>query len=897
MTPTGTVTFLFTDIEGSTSLWEQHPDAMSEGQAAHDRMLREAIAANSGYVFSSAGDGVGAAFVSASSALAAALGLQDDIGSFAWPAPIGELRVRMGLHAGTAVERNGDYFGTAVNRAARVAAAANGGQVLASSTVRSLLLDEPGAEWTFTDLGKHPLKGLVRPERLWQVDPLGSAAAVQAARVVEVRGNLPPPRREVFGRADDVAGILGQLEMHRLVTLTGVGGVGKTTLALDAAREAASTYPGGAWFVDLAATDDADLVPAVVATALRLTQRPGMSLSESIADGLRLSRSLVVLDNAEQVVGAVAGLVDELLGLVSDVSLVVTSREPLAIDGERLKPVSPLAFEGGAESPAVRFFTERVRRLAPGFLPTADDIRAMEEISRRLDGLPLGIELAASQCEFLTPTEVLRGLASAGLRLEATTRSGAERHRTLERTIGWSYDRRPDAERRVFERLSVFTGGCSWDAALAVCGGADSDVSGALRNLIRTSMVTFDRAGGGTRLRLLETLRGFAASRLEQHGDPHETRARHASFYADMAAENAAGLVGPDEARCLEAIRIDLDNLRSAVAWATEHARDLLAKLVAFLPYVVSGGMLEWIEEALSALEPDEPARVQLAQAEAIGLALAGRYDEVPRRFAAATDALPDGEVLGVIRAGVGLVTSMYQGDLAGVIATSPPVFDAAMELDLTLIAGSTAADLALAQLSTGDQVGAGLTADRLLDYAARTGNPTLLVWAGYTKGEVVGASDPAAAMVLLEEAVEHALSVGNDFGAGVSLVALSSIAGRAGRLRLALDGMDRCIRVLSQSGNRPVLWTAARNLVEILGGLGLDEDALVLDAAIDASTEGAPELFGPHGERYRSLMRNVEDRLDEATVRASRDAGARFQYRDAVDFALGSIERAKSAL
>jgi hypothetical protein len=496
---------------------------------------------------------------------------------------------------------------------------------------------------------------------------------------------------------------------------------------------------------------------------------------------------------------------------------------------------------------------------------------------------------------------VLRGLASAGLRLEATTRSGAERHRTLERAIGWSYDRRTDDERRVFERLSVFTGGCGWDAALAVCGGGDSDVSGALRNLIRTSMVTFDRTGGGTRLRLLETLREFAAARLEQHGDPHEMRARHASWYAAMSVENAAGVVGPDEARCLEAVRIDQDNLRSAVVWATEHAGDLLADLAASLPHLVNGGMrpgiLEWIEETLTNLAPDEPARLHLALAEAIGVGFAGRYDEAPRRFAAATSALPDDEELEVTRGSVSARTKMYQGDMEGVIATVAPIIDVAMELNLNLFVGPVGAGFSMAQLYTGDQEGASFTADRLLDNAARFGNPTLLAWAGYAKGEVVGASDPAVAMVLLEEAVEHALAVGNEFCAGVSLVALSSIAGRAGLLGLALDGMDQCIRVLSQSGNRPNLWTAARNLVEILGGLGLDEDALILDSAIDASTEGAPELFGPHGERYRSLVKLVEARLDNDTVRASRDAGARFQYRDAVGFALGSIERAKAAL
>jgi len=900
--PTGTVTFLFTDIEGSTRLWDRYPVAMSEAQAVHDRLLRSAIDDCGGYVFSSAGDGVGASFGSPVQAIDTALRVQQALAAQAWPEPIPAIRVRMGLHTGTSVERGGDYFGTAVNRAARVSAAGNGGQILVTDTVHLLIADDAPKKWGFSDLGEHRLRDLVRAERLWQVTSPDLPAVSGELRVHREVGNLPPVRTQVLGRDEDVATISGLMNRHQLVTLTGVGGVGKTTLARTVGRDRDGAHQGGVWFVDLAPLDDPLLIAAAVASALGVTQRPEMTIEESLYDALRLDGRLVILDNAEHQVDAVAVLTDRMLTAAPDCALLVTSRESLAIEGEAIFSVRPLAVDD-AGSPATELFFDRAARLAPDIGRTGDTEAVVARICRRLDGLPLAIELAAAQCETLTPAEILEGLGTHELQLRSGSRSKTSRHRSLEDTIRWSYDLLTMDEQLVFARLAAFSGGCTVEAAKAVCADetmTSATVGEAIRTLVRKSMVIVDRSGGATRLRLLETLREFAAAQLEDMSDHHEVATRHAAWFAQLSRVSAPGFFGPEEARYLSAVSADLDNLRVALRWAGEQRRfDLMADLGMSMPYLIGSKMrpemLEWVKAALELFPADHPGRIAMALTVGHATLFGGDLEAAPRVFAEATTGLGDLPQVRILHRYLGLVAAFFAGALDEVIADSPQVIADGRAHDHAREAIATHVDLALALLFSGDLEAARSEAADVMREATEAGNPTLLAWAHYAAGEIAAHSDPEAAISLLEDAVEYGLSVDNEFAVAISLIALASTAGRNGQIEVALDGMHRCIGLWRAAGNRPQMWTAVRNLVELLHELGMDEDAYALHSVVEHDAEHAPELFGPYGERYLEIIGEVEASLGPAATTSAGAHGRSLRYSEAADYALGSIERARA--
>ena len=589
--PSGTVTFLFTDVEGSTRLWERHPEAMKWVLARHDAILRAAVESHGGHVVKTTGDGVHAVFGLASDAVDAAVDAQLGLGAESWDA-VGVLSVRMGLHSGAADVRAGDYFGPALNRAARLMAAGHGGQILCSQATADLVRDALAGDVDLLDLGAHVLRDLSRPEEVFQVTRPGFVVDFPPLRTVEAaRGNLPSVRTDFIGRDEELARLIKLLDRSAVVTLTGVGGVGKTRLALEAAASSRQRFDDGVWFVDLGPVDDASLVPAVVASALRLPDRRLGSAEEAIVASMRDARALIILDNCEHVIGATASLAELVTDRCPEVSVVATSREPLGIEGERVFGVGPLALPdtGGAlvreeilNSDAVRLFVERANAAREAFELTDDNAGAVAAVCRRLDGIPLALELAAARVQSLSPQSILERLGERFRLLSQGRRTALARHQTLRAAVDWSFDLLDGAEQLTFARLSVFAGGFTLEASEAVVADDDTDsldVLDRLSGLVSKSMVVLDDDDATLRYRLLETMREYAADRLDQLDQPARVRGRHAEYYLQFAEQAAPHIVGADDGTWTRRLEDEHDNLHVTLSWARDHEPPKLTRL------------------------------------------------------------------------------------------------------------------------------------------------------------------------------------------------------------------------------------------------------------------------------------------------------------------------------
>jgi len=586
------VTFLFTDIEGSTRLWQQDESAMRAALSRHDELLHQVVADEGGTVFSTMGDGVAAAFPSASSAVRAALGAQRLLGSEVWPTAV-SIRVRMGLHTGEAELRDGDYFGTAVNRAARLMAVAHGGQVVCSQATAALV----DSEVAMVDLGDHRLRDLDRPMRVFQV---GGGSFGELRSLDAFPGNLPLQVTSFVGRDDEVAAISDALTQSRLVTLTGVGGVGKTRLALQTAAEALPRYRDGAWLVELGSVrDGAQLVDAVTG-AFSLSVAPGERPEDALVDFLRNKKLLLVVDNCEHLIGAAAALISKVMGSCAGVVVLATSREGLAVAGERVIAVPSLGAPSPGEglgavaaSGAVRLFVDRALAVDAGFELTGGNAAAVAEVCRRLDGIPLAIELAAARVPTMTPGELATRLDRRFRVLAGGRRGAVERHQTLRAAIDWSYELLTVPQQVLLARLSVFAGGCTLDAAETVCSADPvevDDVLDLLADLVARSLVVAGHEGGGTRYRLLETIRQYGEDRLDAE-EADALRARHGEHYAQLAEGFFRHASGPEQLGWARRVAADGENLVSAMNWAidTDNA-DIGLRVAANLHYAIQVG-------------------------------------------------------------------------------------------------------------------------------------------------------------------------------------------------------------------------------------------------------------------------------------------------------------------
>jgi predicted ATPase len=593
--------------------------------ARHDELVRRAVEAQGGYVFSTGGDGFAVAFARAGDAIAAAVGAQSILGSESWPAGAA-IGVRMGVHTGEAEERDGNYFGSAVNRAARLMALAHGGQVVVSAATADVAADTLPPEVKLVDLGDHLLRDLSRREHVFQVEAPGLDSNFAPLRSIDaLPGNLPAQPTSFVGRADEVRELRAALGRAVLVTVTGVGGVGKTRLAVQVAADLLPTFPDGAWLCELAAAGDADSLAQVVASTLGAAQRAGRTLERSIAEFLQPARLLLVLDNCEHLLDPAGRLAAAILASCPGVRVLATSREALAVGGEQVWPLRSLdlpdpagGIPAATSSGSVRLFSERAAAAHPGFVLSEANAVAVVEVCRRLDGMPLAIELAAARVAALTPAEIAGLLDERFRLLTGGRRSAVERHQTLRAVVDWSYALLSETERVVFDRLAVFSGGFSLAAATAVVTGEGIegwDLVDALGGLVAKCMVVAEPdAGEHTRYQLLETLRHYGRDRLDEDGHTDYWRRRHAGYFAGFAAEVGRGLRGRDEVAWRERLMGDVDNLRAAVVWgldgAVEEDQQTAVAIVAWLAYEAGSlttGIGWWAEQALPAAQRSTP--------------------------------------------------------------------------------------------------------------------------------------------------------------------------------------------------------------------------------------------------------------------------------------------------
>jgi predicted ATPase/class 3 adenylate cyclase len=581
--PAGAVTFLLTDIEGSTRLWEADPGAMAVALDRHNRLLTRVIQGHGGVVVTSRGEGDSffAVFASAADALAAAAAAQDGLSSGSWPEGC-PVTVRMALHTGDGDRRDGDYHGhAAINRCARLRAAAHGGQVLLTQATYDLGAARLDRSLGFTDLGEHRLRDLAAPVRIYQLTGPGLQAEFPPVITLTDRtGNLPLQVSSFVGRADELKRTAAALGQARMVTLTGAGGVGKTRLALQVAGHVLPRFADGAWLCELAPARDAGVDDAVAAV-FSVQARAGQSIREALLEFLHGKQLLLVLDNCEHLLAGAAALAGALARSCPQLVILATSREGLGIDGEHLVLVPSLATPGAdadlgtiTRAEAVRLFADRAAAVKPDFSVTTENAASVAAVCRRLDGVPLAIELAAARVPAMTPAELARRLDRSFAVLAGNRRGAVDRHQTLRAAIDWSFQLLAGPEQALLGRLTVFAGGCTLTAAEAVCSGDGIDpgtVLELLASLVARSLVVADEHGSSTRYRLLETIRQYGQENLERAGQTERWRARHAEYYAGLLQTVRDGAHDP-RAEVFWAVRLstEQDNLLAAWSWAID---------------------------------------------------------------------------------------------------------------------------------------------------------------------------------------------------------------------------------------------------------------------------------------------------------------------------------------
>jgi predicted ATPase/class 3 adenylate cyclase len=579
--PTGTVTFLFTDIEGSTRLLQDLGAGYVAVRDDHAAIIRRAIDQGGGLEVSTGGDSFFAVFSSPAGAVQATVTAQRALAAHQWPGGT-PLKVRMGLHTGEGALGGEDYVGIDVNRAARVADAAHGGQVVLSDATRSLVEHRLPEETRLRDLGEHRLRDIVHPERLHDLVIEGLPADFPPPRTLDARpNNLPAQLTSFVGREEEIEEVKSLLDRTRLLTLTGPGGTGKTRLAIQVASAMLTDYRDGSFFVDLSSVTDPALVPSALARALDVAEAPGRPMLDIVKDHLRDREMLLVVDNFEQVAEA-GSVVEELLTIAPKLKVMVTSRIVLSLRGEQeyvvpsLRPPDP---ERLPDLPtlrrieAVRLFTERALAVQPRFRVTEENAPAVAQITARLDGLPLAIELAATRTKVLTPDQMLPLLQNRLALLTSGARSLPERQRTLRGAISWSHDLLDPAERRLFARLSVFTGGWTLESAEVVCDPGDLglDLLDGLTSLVDKSLVRrTEPAEHELRFSMLETIREFGQEQLRAGGEMQILRRRHAEHFLGLAIEAESHLTAEDQGEWLDRCDREHPNLRAALRWAIE---------------------------------------------------------------------------------------------------------------------------------------------------------------------------------------------------------------------------------------------------------------------------------------------------------------------------------------
>lgn len=922
--PAGLSTFLITDIEGSTRLWEEHAGAMGPALAVHDHLLRLAVETSGGTVVKTTGDGLLAVFDDQIAAIDAALDAQRSLRDAAW-GQTGPLRVRMAIHAGAAESRDGDYFGPSLNRAARILAIGHGGQVILSAVAAVLARDRLSGAIELRDLGSHRLRDLDRPEQVFQLVTPDLPSEFPPLRSLSTRrSNLPVQVTSFVGREADLAEVKSLVARHHLVTLIGTGGTGKTRLMLEAAAELENRFTDGTWLAELAALTDSSQVASEIARALGAPELPGQPAMSTITAFLADKDLLLLLDNAEHLVDGVATVVGRLLGAAPRLRIITTSREALAVAGEavhQLKslscpsiggrrsgeaPTAPDDFEAAAATEAVRLFSERASAVDPGFSLDRQNVAAVTEICRRLDGIPLAIELAAARVSVMSTEDIALRLGDRFRLLAGGRRTAVPRQQTLHALIDWSWDLLTDDDRRLLRRLSIFAGGWTTSMAAKVVGDAVAEMDhlelvDELSRLVDRSLVLVDR-GPATRYRMLETIRQYAREKLIEADEVAVVADRHFAAFAALAAAAEPELRAPAMVDWLDRLDADAENLGTALEWGLEAnpwgavrmARDLLTYWSVRVASADNDARTVAAIEIARARTVGQPGVDPADQAVAAWLlgqaawlwAASGRASE-------AIEWVPDAVVLGqasgdmpsLVRALAGrILATIFSGASDGIQALFTEATDLAEQSGdwwiLSMAAGFSGAML----WETDHAAGEALVA-KGVDAARRSGNPRAIGLAAMAQGQMLGdARRTGESVASYAIAIARFTEIGDERFALAAKSDLAHALRRGGRLGEARQIYEETIDGWVRLGHRGAVANQLENAAFLAIEEGQPDDAARFFGAAEAirETSGAPMPFDEVAEfeTFRSRLRAA---LEPAALGRAWAAGRALSVAEAV--------------
>ena len=914
------MTLLFTDIEGAVRLWEADRDAMTAASARHDRVVREQIEASGGRVFKAVGEAYRAVFADPVAALCSAVAIQRAVDAEPWASSL-PIRVRMALHSGACAERDGDYVGPVVNRTIRLLDIGHGGQVLVTAAAYALLADRLSGGIALRDLGEQRLKDLGRAERVFQVTGPGLAEGFGVLRSLDhpaLRHNLPSQATSFVGRTAELAGLRALVSGgSRLVTIAGPGGIGKSRLALQVAADALDGTGDGVWLAELAPVAEPEHVTRAAAAALRISEAPGRPMLDTLIDAIGDRDLLLILDNAEHVLSAVAKLADAVIRSCPRVCLLVTSREPLGIGGEHVFRVPGLAVpppdlaapDRLAAFESVQFFAEHAALHRRGFIVDDASAAAVAAICIRLDGIPLALELAAARLGSLSAAEISARLDQRFRLLTTGNRTARPRHQTLRALVDWSYDLLSSQEQVVFDRLSVFAGGWTLDAAEAVARGgdvADWQVLDLLAALVGKSLVQAEVIGGSTRYRLLETIRHYAAERLASRAGPdlQDARVAHRDHYLSLVETADARLRGPDERRWLDRIEAEFDNIRAALAFSITDpgSAEPGLRLAAGLKWFCymrghSGEIIEALSDLLGRPDARRPTR-ERALALTAKCHLLNNFGRSPAIPSMAQEAITIARALGDdFVAGEALCAlcwfTFLTGDLPAALAMVDEAVAVARSAGNPHLLTAAIGHRAAFRGESGDRDAASADRQEVLALAQTAGDNYVLVITLLNLGvDQVAAGERPAAVVSFTDALKVAKAHGYQHLAAALALNLGFVylmdADAASARRLLISVLDTA----RATGEKSFVHVAIHCLAVAVSMDGDPTVAATLYGAADHQYEQAGQAFDALDVELRAgAHARLLDALGEAAFDAAGRRGRTLSQADAIALAVGTVQ------
>ncbi|MBW3588452.1 MAG: tetratricopeptide repeat protein [Actinobacteria bacterium] len=909
--PTGTVTFLMTDVEGSTKLWEADPEAMGVATGRLDDLLTEKISAFGGLLPRDQGEGDSliAVFTRSTDAARCALEIQKAIAEELWPSDI-LMKVRMALHSGEAEVRKGNYHGPALNRCARIRDLAHGGQVLISEIAHNLIREQLPAEAIVDDLGIHALKDLREPEHIYQLGLESLPREFPPLRSVSVaKSNLPHQLTTFVGRASALDEIPQALTRSRLVTLTGPGGTGKTRLSQEVGRRVLDRFRDGVWLVELASVPVGGLVVQAVSGVLGVREEPGRPMDETLSGHLREAEMLIILDNCEHLIEAASQLANTILRAAPEVRILATSREALRVPGEVVWALPPLSHPVPEDSTpelldqyeAPKLFVDRAFSANPGFALNSENAPFVAEICQRLDGSPLAIELTSAWLNVLTPQQIVSKLRDKSSFPAGSNRTLPARHQTLEATVGWSYDLLSDEEQDLFVRLSLFVGPFSLEAAERV-GGAEEvprdRILELLSNLVAKSLIQSDLAGEAVRYSMLQTIREYGLAKLGDSGDEAKIRTRYLKWFVARAAEAGGDLRGPRQGYWLEQLEQEHDDIRAAFSWAFATGRELDALKMAgdlWLFWFIRGYLSEGrgiLEKALTVCH-DAPEDLRARAMYSLGV-LAQNQGETEEAGGLFHESL---EIYRRIGDSKGISTSLIalgnaadrQGDYEGAEKHFTEALELRREADDRSGMSTPLLNLGNVAFRMGDFDRARAYYEESLEIKREIGDEVGLASALHNLSAVLSnLGEAEEARNLEEQALDLRRKLGDKRGIGASLHSLADVAMESGNLEDAKAKLGEALEILNELGDRQGIAQCLLGYAEA----ALREGQMDRAGRLYAAFEGLSRQLHfnlPSADRqvFDEEVSSVRESLGEAEFTKAWQEGSSMSLDDVVTLAL----------